>query len=134
MFVNYKGRPFMQGITENPAFLWSVSLVCGGAFACAFERVPELNQMLQLVSMPDDAFRWTILRLLAATTIGAFLWDRLMLFGAKEKERRNVNGQTREIDARVSAVFSSDCKRSPPCALVLRLACFGCIMLRRSIT
>lgn len=80
MFVNYKGRPFMQGISENPAFLWSITLCCGGAFVCAFERMPELNQMLQLVSMPNDKFRWTILKLLAATTGGAFLWDRLMLF------------------------------------------------------
>lgn len=80
MFVNYKGRPFMQGISENPAFLWSITLCCGGAFICAFERMPELNQVLQLVSMPNDDFRWTILKLLAATTGGAFLWDRLMLF------------------------------------------------------
>jgi cation-transporting ATPase 13A1 len=79
MFVNYKGRPFMQGITENPAFMWSVLLCMVGAFVCAFERVPELNQALKLVSMPDDAFRWRVLHTLAVSTLGALVWDRLCL-------------------------------------------------------
>jgi len=79
MFVNYKGRPFMQGITENPAFLWSVALTGGGAFVCAFERAPELNKALKLVSMPNDDFRWRVLQLLALSTVGAFVWDRLCL-------------------------------------------------------
>ena len=79
MFVNYKGRPFMQGITENPAFMWSVALTGGGAFVCAFERAPELNRALKLVSMPNDDFRWRVLQLLAISTAGAFLWDRLCL-------------------------------------------------------
>jgi cation-transporting ATPase 13A1 len=79
MFVNYKGRPFMQGITENPAFMWSILLCCVGAFVCAFERMPELNAALKLVSMPNDEFRWRVLYLLAASTVGAFVWDRLCL-------------------------------------------------------
>jgi cation-transporting ATPase 13A1 len=79
MFVNYKGRPFMQGITENPAFMWSVLLCSVGAFVCAFERMPELNAALKLVSMPNDDFRWRVLYLLAASTVGAFVWDRLCL-------------------------------------------------------
>ena len=79
MFVNYKGRPFMQGITENPAFMWSVLLCCVGAFVCAFERMPELNAALKLVSMPNDEFRWKVLHTLAASTLGALVWDRLCL-------------------------------------------------------
>ena len=79
MLVNYKGRPFMQSVTENPAFAWSILMCCAGAFFCAFERIPELNQMLQLVTMPSDDFRWKVLKLLGATTLGALLWDRLCL-------------------------------------------------------
>jgi cation-transporting ATPase 13A1 len=79
MFVNYKGRPFMQGITENPAFMWSILLCAVGAFVCAFERMPELNAALKLVSMPNDDFRWSVLRTLAISTIGAFVWDRICL-------------------------------------------------------
>ena len=80
MFVNYKGRPFMQGITENPAFMWSVLLSVGGAFVCAFEQAPELNKALKLVSMPNDDFRWRVLHTLAVSTVGALFWDRLCLF------------------------------------------------------
>jgi cation-transporting ATPase 13A1 len=79
MFVNYKGRPFMQGITENPAFMWSILLCTVGAFVCAFERLPELNAALKLVSMPNDDFRWRVLHTLGASTLGAFLWDRACL-------------------------------------------------------
>jgi cation-transporting ATPase 13A1 len=79
MFVNYKGRPFMQGITENPAFMWSILLCAVGSFVCAFERMPELNAALKLVSMPNDDFRWRVLHTLAISTVGAFVWDRFCL-------------------------------------------------------
>ena len=80
LFVNYKGRPFMQSVSENPAFMWSVLFCCLGAFACAFETVPELNSMLKLVSMPSDDFRWRVLGTLALSTLGAWAWDRLCLY------------------------------------------------------
>ena len=46
---------------------------------CAFEVIPWLNNWLQLVTMPDTAFRTTILSILAVSVVGTVAWDQLML-------------------------------------------------------
>ena len=80
MLVNYKGRPFMLGALENKSLISSMLSMVIGAFVCAFEIVPWLNNKLQLVSMPDDAFRYKVLGILAGSVIGTIGWDQLMLF------------------------------------------------------
>ncbi|KNC52742.1 P-type ATPase superfamily [Thecamonas trahens ATCC 50062] len=77
--VNFKGRPFMYGITENRALMWSLGLVVLGAFVCAFEVSPMFNEALQLVAFPDGAFRSTIVLLLLVDVAGTFVLDRLLL-------------------------------------------------------
>ena len=79
MLVNYKGRPFMMGAIENKTFLLSIASMVIGAFVCAFEVIPWLNNWLQLVTMPDTAFRTTILSILAVSVVGTVAWDQLML-------------------------------------------------------
>ena len=79
MLVNYKGRPFMLGAIENKALLGSMASMAIGAFVCAFEVIPWLNNKLQLVSMPDDMFRYKVLGILAGSVIGTVGWDQLML-------------------------------------------------------
>ena len=80
MLVNYKGRPFMLGALENKSLITSMMSMVIGAFVCAFEVVPWLNKKLQLVSMPDDMFRYKVLGILAGSVIGTIGWDQLMLF------------------------------------------------------
>lgn len=80
MLVNYKGRPFMLGAMENKSLMGSMASMVIGAFVCAFEVIPWLNKKLQLVSMPDDAFRYKVLGILAGSVIGTVGWDQLMLF------------------------------------------------------
>jgi cation-transporting ATPase 13A1 len=80
MLVNYKGRPFMLGALENKSLITSMMSMVIGAFVCAFEVVPWLNTKLQLVSMPDDMFRYKVLGILAGSVIGTIGWDQLMLF------------------------------------------------------
>jgi cation-transporting ATPase 13A1 len=80
MLVNYKGRPFMLGAMENKSLITSMMSMVIGAFVCAFEVVPWLNTKLQLVSMPDDMFRYKVLGILAGSVIGTIGWDQLMLF------------------------------------------------------
>jgi hypothetical protein len=57
MAVNYKGRPFMIASTENRPMLYSLLACCAGTFVAAFEVIPMLNDKLQLVPLPNDAFR-----------------------------------------------------------------------------
>ncbi|KAK3261285.1 hypothetical protein CYMTET_29801 [Cymbomonas tetramitiformis] len=77
MAVNYKGRPFMIASTENAPMLYSLLACCLGTFIAAFEVIPELNSLLQLVPLPSDEFRLEILRILSMSVGGAFLWDRI---------------------------------------------------------
>lgn len=77
MAVNYKGRPFMIASTENRPMLYSLAACCAGTFICAFEVIPFLNNKLQLVPLPSDAFRTKLLWTLAASVFGAFTWDRV---------------------------------------------------------
>ena len=77
MLVNYKGRPWMKGVTENPGLLYSLAGCVAGVTAAAWEIVPQLNEYLGLVPLPDDATRYTLLGLIAATLVGSLVWDRL---------------------------------------------------------
>lgn len=80
MLVNYKGRPFMMGSLENKTLLLSLAALFIGSFMAAFESVPYLNNKLQFVSMPDDAFRYKVLGLLLFTVVGTYGWDTLCQF------------------------------------------------------
>jgi cation-transporting ATPase 13A1 len=80
MLVNYKGRPFMMGSLENKTLLLSLAALFIGSFMAAFEVVPYLNNKLQFVSMPDDAFRYKVLGLLLFTVVGTYGWDTLCQF------------------------------------------------------
>mmetsp|Transcript_21931 Transcript_21931/g.41825 ORF Transcript_21931/g.41825 Transcript_21931/m.41825 type:complete len:442 (-) Transcript_21931:517-1842(-) len=77
MAVNYKGRPFMIASTENRPMLYSLAACCAGTFIAAFEVIPELNKLLQLVPLPSDEFRGQMLRTLGLSVGGALLWDRI---------------------------------------------------------
>ena len=78
LFVNYKGRPFQPGLDENKPLLHSLGMSCIGLFVLAYEIIPPLNSILELVEFPTDSFRWTIITILAFDVVGALLWDRLM--------------------------------------------------------
>ena len=79
MLVNYKGRPWMKGATENPGLLYSLALCVAGVVVAAWELVPQLNDYLGLIALPSDEARYELLGLLAATLLGSFAWDRLCL-------------------------------------------------------
>ena len=79
MLVNYKGRPWMKGATENPGLLYSLALCVAGVVVAAWELVPQLNEYLGLIALPSDEARYELLALLAVTLLGSFVWDRLCL-------------------------------------------------------
>merc|ERR1719482_1305603 len=60
MLVNYKGRPWMKGATENPALLYSLALCVAGISVAAWELLPQLNDTLGLVKLPTDAMRYSL--------------------------------------------------------------------------
>ena len=51
--INYQGRPFREGIRENPALYWGLVGAAAVAFSGSTDFVPELNRWLQIVEMED---------------------------------------------------------------------------------
>ncbi|KAM0749614.1 hypothetical protein T439DRAFT_314935 [Meredithblackwellia eburnea MCA 4105] len=49
--INFQGRPFREGITENSALYYGLLGVAGVAFSGATDFVPTFNRWLQLVEM-----------------------------------------------------------------------------------
>lgn len=49
--INFQGRPFREGITENSALYYGLLGVAAVAFSGATDFVPEFNRWLQLVEM-----------------------------------------------------------------------------------
>ena len=49
--INYQGRPFREGIRENPALYWGLVGAAAVAISGATDFMPELNRWLQIVEM-----------------------------------------------------------------------------------
>uniref|UniRef100_A0AAV1TWU3 P-type ATPase A domain-containing protein n=1 Tax=Peronospora matthiolae TaxID=2874970 RepID=A0AAV1TWU3_9STRA len=77
--VNYKGRPFMKPMTENPGLLYSLGISIVGVFLLCTERMPVFNKVLQIVPMPDPRFSRILTGLLTLEVLGAFAWDQICL-------------------------------------------------------
>lgn len=69
--VNYRGRPFLPGFWENVAFSRGLMGLYALAFVAA-TGVIDLNDMLQLVPMPTEAFGHTVVAILAADVLLSF--------------------------------------------------------------
>jgi len=101
IFVNYKGRPWMKGMLENqPLFLSLVVCIIMVAI-CAWGQIPYLNEVLNLVEMPE-ALRVRVMASLFVSLIGSFVWDRLMVFVFA---RHIFNVQMAEVKATTFADF-----------------------------
>ena len=108
LLVNYKGRPFMKGISENHPLFLSVFACVAGCVCCAWGVFPELNTMIHLEPFPDDEFRWKIIGLVLASIAGTFIWDRLctMIFAPRIfKAMMDEAKQTTLLDA-LPALYS----------------------------
>mmetsp|Transcript_44325 Transcript_44325/g.73934 ORF Transcript_44325/g.73934 Transcript_44325/m.73934 type:complete len:1591 (+) Transcript_44325:133-4905(+) len=79
LFVNYKGRPWMNGLMENHSLFLSIFLCVTLVATCAWGYFPQLNTLIHLEPFPDDHFRWQVMGLVGASLVGTFLWDRIIV-------------------------------------------------------
>jgi cation-transporting ATPase 13A1 len=77
LLVNYKGRPWMKGISENHPLFLSVFACVAGCAVCAWGAFPQFNELIHLEPFPNDEFRWKLMSLVGVSILGTFLWDRL---------------------------------------------------------
>ncbi|KAK7062599.1 putative cation-transporting ATPase 1 [Paramarasmius palmivorus] len=52
--INFQGRPFREGIRENPTLYWGLVGASAVAFSGSTDFMPELNRWLQIVEMTDS--------------------------------------------------------------------------------
>lgn len=78
--LNYKGRPYMQGIRDNRPFMNSLLVAFIMLVVCTAEISPELNEFMELVPWPSPELQLQIAGVIAFDLIGSFFADRAMSF------------------------------------------------------
>ncbi len=77
--INFQGRPFREGITENSALYWGLLGVAAVALNGATDFVPEFNKWLQLVDM-SFSFRRTLFVTMLLDYVGAWAAEIVLKF------------------------------------------------------
>ncbi|XP_060590702.1 endoplasmic reticulum transmembrane helix translocase-like isoform X1 [Ruditapes philippinarum] len=87
--VNYKGEPFMESLRNNKPMLYSLSISGSAIIGLASGLLPEATEYFELVHLPDD-FRSTVLGVVVADMVGAFVVDRFLqlIFGNGKVKKR----------------------------------------------
>nr|CAG4709101.1 unnamed protein product [Naegleria fowleri] len=82
--TNYKGRPFMQGLTENKPLFVILSGIGALCLLCASGLAPELNAAMELVDIPEGisifhtfSFRTFLLVILFANIAGVLIVEKM---------------------------------------------------------
>ncbi|KAF8528348.1 endoplasmic reticulum Ca-transporting P-type ATPase [Hysterangium stoloniferum] len=70
--INFQGRPFREGLRENPALFWGLVGAGAVAFGGAVDFVPELNRWLQIVEM-SSAFQIRLTSTMLFDFIGCWI-------------------------------------------------------------
>jgi manganese-transporting P-type ATPase len=86
--VNYKGRPFMEGMMDNRALRNSLGAVAGIVLLCASEFSPEINNFMELSPWPNRELQRNVALTILADFVIALVWDKIIvaLFGPKVRE------------------------------------------------
>ncbi|EPQ51606.1 endoplasmic reticulum Ca-transporting P-type ATPase [Gloeophyllum trabeum ATCC 11539] len=99
--INYQGRPFREGITENPALYWGLMGAGGVALSGATDLVPELNRWLQIVEM-NGPFKVRLTAAIIIDFIGSWLLEVVCrsLFADLEPKKMITRGWERRAKRR----------------------------------
>ncbi|KAI0946865.1 hypothetical protein AcW1_010201 [Taiwanofungus camphoratus] len=98
--INYQGRPFREGIRENPALYWGLVGAGAVAFSGATDFVPELNRWLQIVEM-ETGFQFKLTATMIVDFVGCWFIEVVCkwLFADLEPKSMITRGRERR-DAR----------------------------------
>ncbi|KAK3854496.1 hypothetical protein Pcinc_039026 [Petrolisthes cinctipes] len=77
--INYRGRPYMEGLTENRALLYSLVGSGGLVLSLALGLLPDLAAQFEIVDFPPQ-YRLMLVQVLAADLLASLLVDRLCLY------------------------------------------------------
>jgi cation-transporting ATPase 13A1 len=96
LLVNYKGRPWMKGATENMALWGTLAALFASIGLLIYDVNPEVTAMFDLQPFPSEEFRRHILLVVVISLAGTFGADRAILmtfspdvFAAQTKQMAN---------------------------------------------
>lgn len=76
IFINYSGRPFMQGLNENRMLRNMLVFLFMVALACIFNTSDELREMLELVPYPNMEFKTTVVSSLMIDFVVCYVTEK----------------------------------------------------------
>ncbi|KAH9942697.1 endoplasmic reticulum Ca-transporting P-type ATPase [Amylocystis lapponica] len=94
--INYQGRPFREGIRENPALYWGLVGAAAVAFSGSTDFMPELNRWLQVVEM-ENAFKFKLTMTMLVDFVGCWVIEFITkwLFADLEPKAMITRGRER---------------------------------------
>lgn len=106
--INYQGRPFREGIRENPALYWGLVGAVAVAFSGSTDFVPELNRWLQIVEMADF-FKFRLTAVMVIDFVGCWVIENLCKYFFADLEPRAMvtRGRERREQRRLEAAKKS---------------------------
>ncbi|KAH3672003.1 hypothetical protein WICMUC_004510 [Wickerhamomyces mucosus] len=87
--VNYQGRPFKQGITENKGMYYGLISVAALALAGSTEFVPELNELMKFVPMSDE-FKFKLTSTLVFDFVGSWAVELVFKFFFRDSKAADI--------------------------------------------
>ena len=77
--VNYRGRPFMEGLYENKPLFYSISISIISLLILLLGLMPDVSQQFEIVPFPPE-FQSMFCQVVVADFISAWLIDRILRF------------------------------------------------------
>ncbi|WRT66585.1 uncharacterized protein IL334_003544 [Kwoniella shivajii] len=100
--LNFQGRPFREGIRENPPLYWGLLGVSCVAYSGATDFFPELNRWLQLVEM-TSSFKFKLTTSMVLDFVGCWAIEKSckVLFASLEPAEMVTRGRERREKRRL---------------------------------
>ncbi len=90
MAVNYKGRPFMEGLSDNKGLRYSLLFVSGIVLICTLEVLPEINQAMQCAPMPSFDLQLRVIGLCMIDICLSWVFDFVIRALMTPKARKKI--------------------------------------------
>ncbi|XP_006456125.1 endoplasmic reticulum Ca-transporting P-type ATPase [Agaricus bisporus var. bisporus H97] len=100
--INFQGRPFREGIRENPALWWGLVGASAVAFCGATDFMPELNRWLQIVEM-TSTFKYRLTMMMVVDFAGCWIIEKVCkhMFADLEPKSMITRGRERREKRRL---------------------------------
>ncbi|CED85345.1 endoplasmic reticulum ca-transporting p-type atpase [Phaffia rhodozyma] len=110
--INFQGRPFREGISENRPLLWGLMGAVGVAYSGSTDFFPELNKWLQLVDM-SPKFKFILTTVMLADFGGCYVVEKgcKYLFADLEPKELITRGRERREKRRAAEELALEAKK-----------------------